>query len=65
MNDYQLDDPTLVDRYLHQLCGVAPANKVRYGYVLRQFQGFVNGPCAESALSLETLRQWLQNRRAV
>ena len=65
MNDYPLDDPTLVDRYLHQLCGVAPANKLRYGYVLRQFQAFVNGPQAESALSLETLRRWLQNRRAV
>jgi integrase/recombinase XerD len=65
MNDYQLDDPTLVDRYLHQLSGVQPANKARYGAVLRQFQVFVNGAPGESILSLETLRQWLQNRRAV
>ncbi len=27
MNTHQLDDPTVVDRYLHQLGGVQQANK--------------------------------------
>ena len=62
MTAYPLADPTLVDRYLHQLCGVKPATKTRAGYTLRQFQTFVNDQRTDPAISLELLRQWMQNR---
>ena len=65
MNPNPLADPTLVDRYLHQRSEVKLTTKVLAGSTLCQFQAFVDGQQIDPVLSLETLRQWMQNRMEV
>ena len=62
MTPHTLADPTLVDRYIDQLNGVKPVTKVLAGYSLRPFQAFVIDQQIDGVISVETLRQWMQNR---